>query len=190
MTHQELNHLIRNRRSIYPPSFLDKPIPKDVLETILTNGTYAPNYKKTEPWRFKVLRGASKQKLGLFLANAYKSATPQEQFLEKKYQKIIQKAEKSAAVIGLCMQRDPQNRLEDWEELAAVAMAVQNMWLTATQYGIGAYWGSPKAIQKADKIFHLEDGERCLGFLFLGYVEEAMGKAERLPLEERVIWMD
>ncbi len=190
MTNKDLNDLIRSRRSIYPPEFLDKPISKETLETILTNGTYAPNYKKTEPWRFKVLQGASKAKLGQFLANAYKNSTPEKQFLEKKYHKIQEKAEKSSAVIALCMQRDPQERLEDWEELAAVAMAVQNMWLTATQLGIGTYWGSPKAIHKAHKIIPLAEGERCLGFLFLGYVKDARQPGIRLPLEERVVWMD
>ncbi len=189
MTNQKLNELIRNRRSIYPPEFIDKPISKELLETILTNGTYAPNYKKTEPWRFKVLQGDAKTQLGLFLSNAYKGSTPEDKFLEKKYLKIQEKANKSSAVIALCMQRDPQERLEEWEELAAVAMAVQNMWLTATQHGIGAYWGSPKAIQKADKILPLAEGEKCLGFLFLGYVEDAKRPAKRLPLDERVVWM-
>ena len=42
------------------------------------------------------------------------------------------------------MQRDPGERIPEWEELASVACAVQNMWLSATSYGIGAYWSSPK----------------------------------------------
>ena len=189
MTNQDLNELIQNRRSIYPPEFNDKPISKEILETILTNGTFAPNYKKTEPWRFKVLQGDTKTQLGLFLSTAYKNNTPEESFLEKKYLKIQEKANKSSAVIALCMQRDPQERLEEWEELAAVAMAVQNMWLTATQHGIGTYWGSPKAIKKAGKILPLAEGEKCLGFLFLGYVDNAKRPSKRLPLDERVVWM-
>jgi len=190
MTNQDFNELIRKRRSIYPPEYIDKPIPKEVLETILINGTFAPNYKKTEPWRFKVLQGDAKTQLGLFLSNAYKSSTPEDKFLEKKYKKIQEKANKSSVVIAICMQRDPQERLEEWEELAAVAMAVQNMWLTATQYGIGAYWGTPKAIKKAGKILPLAEGEKCLGFLFLGYTDQAKRPAKRLPLSERVVWME
>jgi len=190
MTNQDLNELIRNRRSIYPPEFTDKPISKEILTTILTNGTFAPNYKKTEPWRFKVLQGKAKTKLGLFLSNAYKGITPEEKFLEKKYLKIQEKANNSSAVIAICMQRDPEERLEEWEEFAAVAMAVQNMWLTATQHGIGTYWGSPKAIKKAHKVLTMAEGEKCFGFLFLGYVENAKRPSNRLPLDQRVDWME
>ena len=190
MTTTKLSEIIRGRRSIYPPSFLDKKIPKSVLENILTNGTYAPTYKKTEPWRFKVLQGESTLKLGKFLSTAYKKNTPEDKFLEKKYLKIIEKGERSAAVIAICMQRDPEERLEDWEELAAVAMAVQNMWLTATNEGIGAYWGTPGAIKMAHKLFDMNPGERCLGFLFLGYVEESMKPAPRKSLDTCVTWLD
>ncbi len=190
MTTEELNDLIRSRRSIYPPEYLDKEIPKDVLETILTNGTYAPNYFRTEPWRFKVLTGEAKNRLGRFLAEAYKANTPPEDFREKKYNKILNKGKKSGAVIAICMKRDPQERPKEWEEMAAVAMAVQNMWLTATQLGIGAYWGTPPAAAKAGKILPLDDGERCLGFFFMGYVENARRPDKRLPLNERVVWLD
>lgn len=189
MTNTDLNVLIRGRRSIYPPEFLEKEIPQDILETILTNGLYAPTYHKTEPWRFKVMQGAAKKKLGAFLSNAYKASTPEEQFNENKFHKIIEKAERSSAVIALCMQRDPKERLEEWEEIAAVAMAVQNIWLTATQYGIGGYWGSPKAIKKAGKIIDLAEGEKCLGFFFMGYVDNPIRDAKRKSLSEKVTWM-
>jgi nitroreductase len=34
----------------------------------------------------------------------------------------------------------------EWEEIAAVSMAVQNMYLTCTANNIGCYWSSPKIV--------------------------------------------
>ena len=39
----------------------------------------------------------------------------------------------------------------EWEEIAAVSMAVQNMYLTCTANNIGCYWSSPKIVD------HLND---------------------------------
>ena len=38
------------------------------------------------------------------------------------------------------MKRDKS--LPKMEEVAAVSMAVQNMWLTATAHGVGCYWST------------------------------------------------
>lgn len=52
-----INHIIRTRRSIFPPSYIQKEIPQEILENILENANYAPTHKRTEPWRFIVFRG-------------------------------------------------------------------------------------------------------------------------------------
>lgn len=57
---------IRNRRSIFPPSYIEKDIPKEIINTILENANYAPTHKLTEPWRFIVFKGESLNKLGGF----------------------------------------------------------------------------------------------------------------------------
>ncbi len=86
------------------------------------------------------------------------------------------------------MQRDPKESLPEWEEVAAVAMAVQNMWLTASQHGIGAYWSSPGLIKYMDEFFSLKKGEKCLGFFYMGNYDESNLKGERTPIETKVEW--
>ena len=190
MNKKDVTELIRNRRSVYPHQYLDKPIPKEVILEILENGNYAPTYYKTEPWRFKVIRGEKRKELGYFIANFYKAHAPADKFSEKKYHKIIQKPQDSAAVIAICMQRDPKERPEEWEEMAAVAMAVQNMWLTCAAHNIGCYWGTPKAAMKANELFEMKEGEKCLGFFFMGYVENAKSEQKRASVLEKVVWLD
>ncbi|MGY8931922.1 MAG: nitroreductase family protein [Flavobacteriales bacterium] len=50
---------------------------------------------------------------------------------------INQKFKLSSHVI--CMSRDENEVIPEWEELAATSMSVQNMWLTCTSYDLGCY---------------------------------------------------
>jgi nitroreductase len=88
------------------------------------------------------------------------------------------------------MQRDPNERIPDWEEVAATAMAVQNMWLACTEMEIGAYWSSPGIIKYMDEFFDMKDGERCLGFFYMGNFDGELPEGVRQPIAEKVAWLD
>ena len=56
----EILNLIKNRRNT--KRFTDKNISKADIETILESGTWAPNHRNTEPWRFVIVSKFSKIK--------------------------------------------------------------------------------------------------------------------------------
>lgn len=180
--------LIKRRRSIFPAQYINRTIEKEVLENILEAANWAPNHKKTEPWRFKVLQGNSKEALGTFLATKYQEV--EEQPKKIKIKKLLENPSRAGAIIAICMQRDLQESLPEWEELAATAMAVQNMWLACTELNIGCYWSSPGLIKYMDEFFDFAEGEKCLGFFYMGYYEGDIEEGNRTPIEEKVIWMD
>lgn len=180
--------LIKKRRSVFPVQYIDKRIPKAAIEEILEAANWAPNHKKTEPWRFKVLQGEWQAKLGLFLSLKYLENEPNPK--EFKVKKLIENPKKAGAIIAICMQRDPSEGLPEWEEIAATAMAVQNMWLCCTEKGIGCYWSSPGLIKYMGDFFDFNEGEKCLGFFYMGYYEEELSEASRKPIEDKVVWMD
>ncbi|MEM9992261.1 MAG: nitroreductase [Bacteroidota bacterium] len=188
---KDISALIRNRRSVQPVLYTKQPIPRERIEEILENANWAPTHRKTEPWRFKVFQGKALEKLSDYLGNWYEANTPEERFSAIKLQKTRQKPTQSACVIAICMQRDPKESLPEWEEIAAVACAVQNMWLTCTAYGIGSYWSSPAAITKHAKDFlNLKIGERCLGLFYMGYVREGVPLSSiRQPIADKVDWV-
>lgn len=189
MDTRELNQLIAARRAVFPNTYSDKPIPKEILRQIVENGNWAPTHKRTEPWRFKILTGAAKQRMSTWVTDWYTGNTTPEDFSQMKLKKMNQKPLQSAAVIAICMQRDPEERLPEWEEVAAMAAAVQNMWLTCTAYGIGTYWSSPKFAAEMNDFLQLAEGETCYGFMYMGYPEGALPKGSRGPVEEKVVWM-
>ncbi|WP_299190272.1 nitroreductase [uncultured Aquimarina sp.] len=191
MNNEYLNKVIRERRAIFPSQYNNKPVSKEFIKSLLENANWAPTHRLTEPWRFKVVRGEAKGRLGIFLSDTYTDITPDDKFSPFKVKKIKDKCDASDTIIAICMQRDAKERVPEWEEIAATAMAVQNMWLTCAANNIGCYWSSPALIKYAGEFFELEQGERCLGFLYIGnYDKEDELSSKRNPVEEKVKWLD
>ena len=180
--------LIKNRRSIFPVQYNEKPIAKASIEKILEAANYAPNHRKTEPWRFKVIQGAKRAALGEFLSNTYIDITEKPKQVKSK--KLIENPKKAAAIIAICMQRDPNESVPEWEEIAAVAMAVQNMWLCCTEMGIGSYWSSPALIKYMHEFFDMNEGEKCLGFFYMGYYNEEPPEIQRGAIKDKIVWLE
>lgn len=180
--------LIKKRRAVFPAQYNDRPIARADIEKILEAANWAPTHKRTEPWRFKVLMGESKAKLGLFLSYKYmETAQIPKEMTTKKF---IENPKKAGAIIAICMQRDPLERLPAWEEIAATAMAVQNMWLCCTEMGIGCYWSSPGLIRYMDEFFDLKMGEECFGFFYMGHFDGDFPAGHRVSsFEDKTAWL-
>ncbi|WP_062056368.1 nitroreductase family protein [Aquimarina longa] len=190
MIKEDINEIIKNRRSIFPTQYTTKEVSDAFIKILLENANWAPTHKLTQPWRFKVVQGEAKDRLGVFLSDTYTDITSDDNFSPFKHKKINSNCKSASAIIAICMQRDPKERIPEWEEIAAVAMAVQNMWLTCTANDIGSYWSSPKLIEYVDGFFNFEEGERCLGFFYLGnYDKSAINVSKREPIENKVQWM-
>ena len=58
------------------------------------------------------------------------------------------------------------------EEIAAVAMSVQNMWLTCSANNIGCYWSSPKIISELNMFLKLKENQKCLGLFYIGKYDD------------------
>ncbi|WP_422081889.1 nitroreductase family protein [Ulvibacterium sp.] len=179
--------LIKKRRSVFPVQYNSSPIAKTDIEKILEAASWAPTHRKTEPWRFKVLLGESKERLGQFLSKKYQETEAHpKQF---KIKKLLENPQRAGAIIAICMQRDPKESLPEWEETAATAMAVQNMWLCCTEMGIGCYWSSPMLIQYMGEFLDLSGGEKCLGFFYMGHYDEEIPQQTRTPITEKTVWL-
>lgn len=187
-TAEALNHIIRTRRSIFPPDYTGEEIPVSVIETILTNANYAPTHRLTEPWRFTVFREEGKDRLADFLGDMYKAQTPPELFSEAKWKGTREKVSRSSCVIAIRMAMHPE-KVPEWEELAAVACAVQNMWLTATALQVGAYWSTPGNLDRFHSFLGLGPDEKCVGLFYMGYHRQPEKPPVRKPVEQKVTWV-
>lgn len=190
MTPAEVSDLLRSRRSIFPKTYNDRPIDKEVIEEVLENANWAPTHKLTEPWRFKVFRGKALERLSTYLSTWYKDNIPAEKYSEKKFEKTKANPLRSSCVIAICMQRDLEASIPEWEEIAAVACAVQNMYLTCAAHNIGCYWSSPRSILEARDFLQLGEGERCLGLFYMGNHDLPQLHGKRRPISDKTIWLE
>ena len=164
-----LKNIIEERKSELPSHYTDIGSLLHDHNEILSNAVLAPNHKRTMPLRFKTFKGEEKQKLGLELQNSYKKSTAEAQFLQKKYDDIGFKISKANVVVSIVV--NFSGLVPDWEEISAVSMAVQNMYLTCTANNIGCYWSSPKIVEKLTDSLTIEENQQCLGLFYMGSLD-------------------
>lgn len=189
MTIAELHQILRSRKAVYPAQYIDREIDDTIIWEILESANWAPTHKLTEPWRYKVMKGAALKRFGTFMAEKYRSLNHLESFSVGKYEKLKMNPQKAGALIAICLQRDEKARVPEWEELAAVSMSVQNMWLACTAYGIGAYWSTPDLLEHFGEFEPLSAGEKCIGLFYMGYAQPSDARPSRRPIEEKVRWI-
>ncbi|MEL6274866.1 MAG: nitroreductase [Bacteroidota bacterium] len=192
MTITSPNDIIRSgRRSIFPQFFTNEPISRATLEHLLENANWAPSHRQTEPWRFVIFRGEAREELADQFADRYRTVVPVDKQDEKKINKTRKKMLAADTLIGIVLHRDPEERVPEWEEIAAVAMAVQNIWLSLDQYGLGGYWSSPGILTSEYGIFPwLAKNERCLGIFYLGHHDAPELPRKRGNWREKVSWKE
>lgn len=189
----EINRLIRERRSIYPKMYSGETVDRRVIEQMLENANWAPTHGKTEPWRFVVFSGEGIRRFADLQAEVYKvHAESNDSFDEKKFEKLRTKPLMASHIIAIIMKRSTKGKIPAVEEVEATACAVQNMYLTATAYGVGCYWssGGMTYLDEAKAHFSLEDDDQVLGFLYVGMPEGKWPEGKRGPIMEKVQWVE
>lgn len=180
----ELNDIIRSRRSIKPEQFSGVAVPDDLVEQLLENARWAPTHGLTQPWFFKVFRGEGLKKLAEWQAATYRQITGEEKFNPKKYEKLRSRPVLASVVLAVCLKRQDTEKIPEVEEVAAVACAVQNIFLTATAMNLAAYWGSGGLTYSLEMKDYLGLGskDQCLGFFYLGMPDRDVPDSERNPV--------
>jgi nitroreductase len=187
----EITEVIRERRTIYPEQYSERKVHKEQIDLILNNALWAPTHGNTQPWRFKVFMEEGREKLSSFLGETYLKLTPEEAQNDQKLAKLLTRPKMASAIIAVCMERQPEEKIAEIEEIEAVACAVQNMHLTCTAYGLGGFWASPKLIYtpEINDFLGLGEKDKCLGLFYIGYPSIDWPKAHRKPLEYVTEWI-
>lgn len=189
----EFNDIVRNRRSVYPYQFeKGKHIPDEIIWQILENANRAPTHKLTEPWRFTVFTNEGLQLFADMQSEIYAKYAG-EKFKEKKLKNLQEYPLMSSHVIAVSMKRNEENRLPEMEEVIATACAIENMYLTATAYGLGCYLstGGITYYKETRHHFNLENEDKFIGFFYIGYIgDEKNQLSRRHPVQGKVKWIN
>lgn len=183
--------LIRHRRSVKPALFASGEVEESVIDTMLESARWAPTHAMTQPWRFVVYSGTGIEGFIRFRQELYKKVTPPEQFNALKYEKIRTGSEKCSHIILMGMKRQATQKLAEWEELAAVSSAAQNMQLVATAMDTASYWstGAMSTHPGMLELLGLSDGDKALGMLMIGRLGELPETPVRTEVETFTRWV-
>ena len=184
-----VSEIIKKRRATPPRLFAKREVSKEIIEQLLESANWAPNHKKTEPWRFKIYTGDAKAKLAADAKNIL-LAKQNEGYpvASEKIEKFCSTLERVPVAMAIVLERDKANRLPEWEEVAAVSMSVQNMWLTATELDLAAFWATPPFVELFDDILEITEGQKSLGFFYVGQVMMDYPSPGRGDVERKVEW--
>lgn len=186
-----LNTLIQSRRSVFQQQYSGERVDDAIVQQMLENANWAPNHKNTQPWRFIVFTDEGIKRLAQAQADVYKHVTEADgTYKEERYQNLLTKPILSSHIIAIAMKRDEKKSIPAIEEVGAVFCAVQNMYLTATAYGVGAYLstGGITYFDEAKNLFGLGDEDVLIGFFHIGMPKGAIPEGKRTPVTDKVIW--
>ncbi|HYF33534.1 MAG TPA: nitroreductase [Chitinophagaceae bacterium] len=187
---EAFNRLARQRRSVFPKQFVPgAKVPDEIISQVLENAIWAPTHKLTEPWHFVVFTGDGLKTFAEYQSGMYK-ANAGDAFKEDKYIKMQQQPLLASHIIALCMKRTTEVSIPEVEEIAAVACAVQNIYLSIAAYGYGGYWttGGVTYMPQAKSFFGLHEKDKLLGFFYVGVIGVPSIAGKRQPLELKVEW--
>lgn len=166
------------------------PVPRELIEKLLAAGAQAPNHYKVRPWRFVVLSGAGRERLGAAMAEALLARQPDApaEGLQAERAKPL----RAPVLIAVGVDRPADAKVVEIENVCAAAAAAQNILLAAQALGLGAMWRTGPAA-RAPQVKHLlglAPDQHLLGFIYVGYPLNEPALPQRPGFEDRTTWLE
>ena len=183
-TFDQLAAVIRSRRT---SMLVDKEreVPVGMVEQLCELASWAPNHRKTWPWRFALFTDEGRRRLGTTMVADMVDAGYGD---ESKRLKTAGKYLRTPAtlVVG-CGPHD--NDMLHLENRDAVAAGIQNLLLAATSLGLATFWSTPALTRPAGvlELCGFDRNDRIVGIIYLGWAERAIDAPERPPIAVSVI---
>lgn len=156
------------------------PVPDELIDRLIGAATWAPNHKRTWPWRFTVMTGDARARFGAELAaDAEAAGLP-----EGKVAKLRTKYVRSPTLLVVWVEHD-DDPVRAREDRDATAAAVQNLLLAGTANGLATYWGSlpDDLVPAARRMAEVDDHHDPVAVIYLGWPTATVPAPERPPPE-------
>jgi nitroreductase len=151
-------------------------VPDELVDRLLRLAVWAPNHKRTFPWRFAVIEGDGRRRLGELVA-AYEAriGAPLERQEKAKHKYVRAPV---VILVGATHHPDPIRRVEDRD---AVAAGVQNLLLGATAAGLASHWATGTWMEDdaVKALADLEPDDELIALVYLGWPTGEVPEVER-----------
>jgi nitroreductase len=172
------------------PKVRPDPIPRALIEQLLSAAVQAPNHFRVRPWRLIVLTGDARGRLGDVMAQSLKQHNPEAHEVELNAERA--RPLRAPVLIAIAVEKPAEPKVIEIENICACAAAAENILLTANALGLGAMWRTGPAARNPDvKAFlGLEADQHIIAFIYVGIPEQLPELRERPSFEDRTTWMD
>jgi len=179
---------IHNRHSI--KKVKQDAVPRETIEKILDAAAQAPNHYKVRPWRFVVLTGNARHRLGDVMAASLRERHPD--FPQEAFDKAHTTPFQAPVVIAVGADKPTEAKVLEIENICAAAAATENLLLAAHALGLGAKWrtGEWARDAKVKEFLGFESDQHIIGFVYVGYPEFIAEYPDRPSFEDKVVWME
>jgi nitroreductase len=166
------------------------PLPRQSIEKLLDAAVQAPNHYKVRPWRFVVLSGYGRNRLGDVMAASQQERHPE--FSQEVFDKTRLLPLRAPVVIAVGVDKPSEVKVLEIENICAVAAAIQNLLLAAHAMGLGAKWrtGEWARDAKVKEFLGFESDQHIVGFIYAGYPEFVAEPVSRPSFADRVVWVE
>jgi nitroreductase len=177
---------LQQRRSV-PARWLGEPGPSEQdIETLLTVAARVPDHGKLVPWRFILIQGDSRRRLGEILATAFQADNPDataEQVATERG-----RFAQAPLVVAVVSRVVPHVKIPDWEQVLSAGAVCMNLLNAATALGFGASWltGWAAFDRRVLDALGLSAEERIAGFIHIGTAKEQQADRPRPNLADIV----
>ena len=190
----ETREAMAARRSIR--RFEDRPVPEEVVNSVLSAAIQAPSGKNRQPWRFVVVAGEEKRAA---MIRCMRSGIEQarEQHLDTGSSlwttRIMRKAPVTIFVLNPMGMHPwvPHSTYEMYlgtVDIQSVGAAIQNMLLAAQDAGLGSLWICDVFAAYEQLTEWLGEPGQLVAAVALGYPAEHPEARPRRPLSDVVRW--
>jgi len=163
----------------------ERPVPREVVFELCELAQWAPNHKRTWPWRFAIADGEARARLGGVIADAMQlHGDPPEKVEKARTTKYLRTP--TTLVVGSA---PGDSHLRTAENRDAVAAGIEIILLSATARGLASYWCScPKgANDVVAELCGFEPGTHISALIYLGWATSTVESPGRPAPDVHVI---
>jgi nitroreductase len=178
--------LLRRRRSV-SPNMLGEPGPSpEEIETLLTIASRVPDHGRLVPWRFIVLEGAARERIGDAVAAAFLADQPEAEADKVALER--RRLARAPVVIGVVSRAGAHVKIPDWEQVLSAGAVCMNLLVAANALGYGASWLTEwfSFDRRVLDALGLEPQERMAGLIHIGTPREPPAERARPALADIV----
>ncbi len=161
---------IMNTRTSVPPKILVAPAPdEEQLALFLSTAMRAPDHGAIQPWRFHVIRGDARARLGELFAEALLIREPDAPEEAVTKERLRPSYAPLAIVVGAEITTDNPG-VPPVEQIVSTGAAIQNIMNAAHANGYGTFLSTGIRARDAHikRAFGLADKDELVGFLYIG----------------------